>query len=259
VAEIANLPPLLGQPFVGPQAFAHKGGIHVSALLRHPETYEHLRPEAVGNERRVIMSDQAGLSNVLYKAGEYGLEVQKSAPETRVVLDIVKDLEHQGYSFEGAEGSFELILKKSLGLHRPFFELIEFRLLIEKRESNGAPVAQATIKLQVAGQTVHTVAEGDGPVNALDNALRKALTPFYPQLAEIRLTDFKVRVLDESAGTAATVRVLIESSNRQRSWGTVGVSTNHIEASWRALVDSIEYGLLVTAPVVEDGVAGAAE
>jgi 2-isopropylmalate synthase len=245
VAELANLPPEPNQPFVGRSAFAHKGGVHVSALRRHPETYEHLPPELVGNARRVLVSDQAGAANVLYKAEEYHLELDRGSSTTQLLLDAVKNLEYQGYSFEGAEASFELMMKKALGVYQPFFELLEFRLIAEKRECNGEPVAEATVKLRVGDQVRHTVAEGDGPVNALDQALRQALQESYPGLAEIKLTDFKVRVLDGKAGTAAKVRVLIESCNAERSWGTVGVSTNIIEASWRALVDSIEYGLML--------------
>lgn len=245
VAELANLPPQPTQPFVGRSAFAHKGGVHVSALMRHPETYEHLPPETVGNERRVIVSDQAGAANVRYKAQEYHLDLEAGSPTARLLVEAVKNLEYQGYSFEGAEASFELLMKKMLGLYQPFFELVEFRLISEKRESNGAPVAEATVKLRVGDQVKHTVAEGDGPVNALDKALRLALGEAYPRIAEIKLTDFKVRVLDEKAGTAAKVRVLVESRDAERTWGTVGVSTNIIEASWRALVDSIEYGLML--------------
>ncbi|MGE5552597.1 MAG: citramalate synthase [Betaproteobacteria bacterium] len=245
VAELANLPPQPNQPFVGRSAFAHKGGVHVSALMRHPETYEHLPPEVVGNERRVLVSDQAGAANVRYKAEEYHLDLDRHSSTARLLLETLKNLEYQGYSFEGAEASFELLMKKMLGIYQPFFELIEFRLISEKRESNGEPVAEATVKLRVGDQVKHTVAEGDGPVNALDRALRLALQEAYPRIAEIKLTDFKVRVLDEKAGTAAKVRVLIESRDAERSWGTVGVSPNIIEASWRALVDSIEYGLML--------------
>ncbi|MDI6870697.1 MAG: citramalate synthase [Bacillota bacterium] len=245
VAELANLPPQSNQPFVGRSAFAHKGGVHVSALMRHPETYEHLPPEAVGNERRVLVSDQAGAANVRYKAEEYHLDLDRHSSTTRLLLDTIKNLEYQGYSFEGAEASFELLMKKMLGIYQPFFELIEFRLISEKREHNGEPLAEATVKLRVGEQVKHTVAEGDGPVNALDKALRLALQEAYPRIAEITLTDFKVRVLDGKAGTAAKVRVLIESRDAERAWGTVGVSTNIIEASWRALVDSIEYGLML--------------
>ncbi|MDI3281215.1 MAG: citramalate synthase [Bacillota bacterium] len=244
VSELANLPPQSNQPFVGSSAFAHKGGVHVSAVMRRPETYEHIRPELVGNQRRVLISELAGASNIRYKAEEYGLSLD-TPDRARTVLETVKLLEHQGYSFEGAEGSFELLLRKALGLHQPRFELLGFRLIVEKREQNGEPLAEATLKLRVGERVVHTAAEGDGPVNALDNALRKALEEVYPRLRQIRLTDFKVRVLDESSGTAAKVRVLIESRDDHRSWGTVGVSTNIIEASWRALVDSIEYGLLL--------------
>ncbi len=244
VSETANLEPRPHQPFVGRSAFAHKGGIHVSALMQHLETYEHIDPETVGNHRRVLVSELAGASNIVYKAQEYGIDLSKGSSGTRKILESLKGLEYQGYYFEGAEASFELLVKKSLGLHRPLFDLASLRLIIEKREHNGAPVAEAAIKVRVGDQVVHTVAEGEGPVNALDNALRRALGEAYPRLKEIKLSDYKVRVLDEKSGTAARVRVLITSRDQQGEWGTVGVSTNIIEASWRALVDSIEYGLL---------------
>ncbi len=244
VDEVANVNSDSRQPFVGRSVFAHKGGIHVSALMKFPETYEHMQPEAVGNRRRVLVSELSGASNVLYKAEEYDLPLTKDSPQLRGVVGVLKNLEHQGYHFEGAEGSFEIMLRRSLGLYEPLFELIGFRLIIEKRDPKEDPVAEATIKLRVRDQVIHTVAEGNGPVNALDEALRKALRELYPQLDDIKLTDYKVRVLNEKKGTDAKVRVLIESADDGTTWGTVGVSTNIIEASWRALVDSIEYGLL---------------
>ncbi|MBE3577199.1 MAG: citramalate synthase [Limnochordales bacterium] len=259
VDEIANLNPDPHRPFVGASAFAHKGGIHVSAVLRDPSTYEHISPEQVGNRRKVLVSELAGKSNVLYKARELGVIGAKAGtgarsetePEAEIdparlqqVLSQIKELEYAGYQFEGAEGSFELLLHRALGNYRPFFELIGFRLVIEKRSPMEEPLSEATIKVRVGDRVLHTAADGDGPVNALDNALRKALEEVYPELARFKLTDYKVRVLDEKKGTAATVRVLIESADNGRRWGTVGVSSNIIEASWQALVDSIEYGLL---------------
>ncbi|HLS91397.1 MAG TPA: alpha-isopropylmalate synthase regulatory domain-containing protein, partial [Limnochordia bacterium] len=230
---------------------AHKGGAHVSAILRHPETYEHIPPESVGNQRRVLVSELSGASNVIYKARDYGIELSKDSPALRKVVNTIKELEHQGYHFEGAEASFELILKKALGLYQPYFELVGLRLTVDKRDPLDEPVAEATIKVKVGEHILHTAADGNGPVNALDSALRKALETVYPQIRRIKLVDYKVRVLNERAGTAAKVRVLIRSSDDGKSWGTVGVSTNIIEASWRALVDSIEYGLMRANVAVE--------
>jgi len=244
VSELANMPPDNRQPFVGQSVFAHKGGMHVSALLRHPETYEHIPPERVGNRRRVLVSELSGASNIIYKAKEYNVELKKDSPALRKVVNTVKELEHEGYHFEGAEGSFELILKKALGIYRPYFELVGFRMTIDKRDQDDEPAAEASIKVRVGEQIIHTVADGNGPVNALDSALRKALQYVYPAISRIKLADYKVRVLNERAGTGAKVRVLVTSTEGGRSWGTIGVSTNIIEASWRALVDSIEYGLM---------------
>ena len=244
VSEMANMRPDPRQPFVGRSVFAHKGGAHVSALLRHPETYEHIPPESVGNERRVLVSELSGVSNIIYKARQYNVELKKDSPALRKVVNTVKELEHQGYHFEGAEASFELILKKALGVYRPFFELVGLRLTIDKRDPQDEPVAEATIKVKVGERILHTAADGNGPVNALDSALRKALETVYPQISRIRLVDYKVRVLNEKSGTGAKVRVLVTSADDGKSWGTIGVSANIIEASWRALVDSIEYGLM---------------
>lgn len=246
VSELANVKPDERQPFVGRMVFAHKGGMHVSALLRHPETYEHIDPELVGNKRRVLVSELSGASNIMYKAKEYNIDLPKDSPALRKVVDTVKEREHAGYSYEGAEGSFELLLKKSLGIYKPYFRLIGFRLINERRDEwSNESIAEATVKLQVGDAILHTVGEGNGPVNALDHALRRALEGAYPELKRIRLNDYKVRVLNEQAGTGARVRVLVESSVNGRKWGTVGVSTNIIEASWEALVDSIEYGLMI--------------
>jgi len=195
----------------------------------------------VGNQRRVLVSDLSGRSNILYKAAEYGVDLEGDSPATRRLLTELKALEHQGYQYEGAEGSFELLMQRALKKKEEYFKLIGFRVIDEKKE--GRPYAEATIMLQVGGDVEHTAAEGNGPVNALDSALRKALYRFYPTLREVRLIDFKVRVLAGGAGTASRVRVLVESGDNTDKWGTVGVSENVIEASWQALVDSLEYKL----------------
>ncbi|MEE9230109.1 MAG: citramalate synthase, partial [Acidobacteriota bacterium] len=217
VSEMANLHHPDRAPFVGRSAFAHKGGIHVSAVLKHPRTYEHVEPKAVGNERRVLVSDLSGKSNIIAKAKGWGLSLDKKRPETRVILKQLKDLEYDGYQFEGAEASFELLVKESLGQLKPFFKLEGFRVSVEKIGSEAKSRAEATIRVSVAGSCEHTAAEGQGPVNALDNALRKALEKFYPCLKEVRLVDYKVRVLDEKDATAARVRVLIESTDGNQS------------------------------------------
>lgn len=243
VSEIANLPHNSHLPYVGESAFAHKGGIHVSAVMKKPETYEHIRPDLVGNRQRVLVSDLAGKSNILYKAREYGIDIESSDPVTRNLVETIKDLEHKGYQFEGAEASFEILMKRVLGRYKKHFNLVGFRVIDEKRKEDEPPTAEATIMVEVGGKVEHTAAVGDGPVNALDNALRKALEKFYPSLKEVKLLDFKVRVLTAGKGTAASVRVLIESGDKTDKWGTVGVSENVIEASWQALVDSIDYKL----------------
>ena len=243
VSEMANLPHNSHLPYVGESAFAHKGGIHVSAVMKKPETYEHIRPELVGNRQRVLISDLSGKSNILYKAKEFGIDIDASDPVTVNLVETIKDLEHKGYQFEGAEASFELLMKRVLGTYKKHFNLIGFRVIDEKRKEDEPPIAEATIMLEVGGKVEHTAAVGDGPVNAIDNALRKALEKFYPSLKEVKLLDFKVRVLTAGEGTAASVRVLIESGDKTDKWGTVGVSENVIEASWQALVDSIDYKL----------------
>jgi 2-isopropylmalate synthase len=244
VDEIANLRHFKRQPFVGDSAFAHKGGIHVSAIKKRGETYEHIRPELVGNIQRVLISDQAGQSNILKKAQEFGLNIEKDSPKLRDIIDSLKELEHAGFQFEGAEASFELLMKKALGLHKSFFNLIGFRVIVEKRKEKEEPISEATIMVKVNEHIEHTAATGNGPVNALDNALRKALEKFYPELRDVKLHDYKVRVLAAGKGTSAKVRVLVESGDHEFRWGTVGVSENIIEASWQALVDSIDYKLL---------------
>lgn len=243
VAELANLAPNEYQPFVGLNAFAHKGGVHVSAVMAHPPTYEHIAPEVVGNARRVVVSDLSGRANVLYKAREMGIDLSRDRPEVRRILAELKRLEHEGYQFEAAEASFELLMRRILGQHRPSFTLRGLRVTVEKRDG-GVCAAEATIRVAVGGEEEHTAAEGDGPVHALDRALRKGLGRFYPEIQRVRLTDYKVRVLNADAATAARVRVLIQSTDGVRVWGTVGVSENVVEASWQALVDSFEYVLL---------------
>ena len=243
VSELANRKPWDSQPYVGDSAFAHKGGMHVSAVLKHPNTYEHIDPAAVGNHRRVLISELAGKSNVLWKAREYGIDLDQETPETRRILERLKQLEDEGFQFEGAEASFELLMERALGRHRPYFELDAYRVIVEEESADGEPVAEATVRVRVKGILEHTAAAGNGPVNALDHALRKALEEFYPNLKEMRLLDYKVRILDESKGTAAKTRVLITSGDSSETWGTVGVADNIIEASWRALVDSVEYKL----------------
>ncbi|MDO8586473.1 MAG: citramalate synthase [Armatimonadota bacterium] len=245
VDEVANLVPDERQPFVGKCAFAHKAGMHVDAVTKHESTYEHVTPESVGNDRRLLVSELSGGSTVVQKAAKIGIDLTKGSPEVKAALDTVAHLEHNGYSFDGAEASFELLLRKSLGMYRKLFDLKGFRVIIEKRGPEEEPITEATLKICVDGKEAFTVAEGDGPVHALDNALRLALKQFYgKELAKIKLTDFKVRVVNTRAGTAAKVRTVIESMDSEDSWSTVGVSTNIIEASWSALADSVEYGLL---------------
>ena len=243
VSEVSNMRHQSNQPFVGESAFAHKGGVHINAMVKHPLTYEHIKANLVGNKSRFLVSELSGRTSILLKAKQLQLGLEKDAPHTKKILKLLQDLEHQGYQFEAAEGSFELLMKKAMKKYKKFFDLEAFRVIIEKKK-DGKVTSEAAMKLKVNKIKEHTASEGDGPVNALDNALRKALLQFYPTLAKMHLTDFKVRVLDERAGTAAKVRVLIQSQDEKDSWGTVGVSENIIEASWQALVDSIEYKLL---------------
>ncbi len=243
VSEIANVNMPVNQPYVGNAAFAHKGGIHVSAILRDSRTYEHIVPELVGNKQRVLVSDLAGQSNIVSKAHEMGLDFDQTNEHSRKVIDKIKDLEHQGYTFEAADASLELLLREAGEDMKELFTFESFKMLVEK--TAGRPVvSEAFVKLNVAGNNVYTAAEGNGPVNALDNALRKALVQYFPAIKEMHLSDYKVRVLDEKDATAAKVRVLIESRDINNSWNTVGVSGNVIEASWEALVDSMRYALL---------------
>jgi 2-isopropylmalate synthase len=243
VSEVSNLRQQPNQPFVGSSAFAHKGGVHIDAMLKNPKTYEHIDPALIGNHRRLLVSELSGKMPIILKAKEFELDLEKKSPRTRKILKLLQDLEHKGYQFEAADASFELLIKRTLKQYKKFFDLEGFRVVVEKK-LDGKITSEAIIKVRVKGIQEHTAADGDGPVNALDNALRKALKGFYPTLARMHLSDFKVRVLDEKAGTASKVRVLIQSQDESDSWGTVGVSENIIEASWQALVDSAEYKLL---------------
>jgi 2-isopropylmalate synthase len=243
VSELANVRLYPQQPYVGRSAFAHKGGIHVNALLKCEESYQHIDPSLVGNRKRVVVSELSGKSNIAYKANEFGLDLVGGSERKHQILQNIKELESRGFQFEGAEGSVELLIRRASSDYEAPFRLIDFHVLVRESD-NGSMSSQATVKVQVGDQVMHTAADGNGPVNALDAAVRKALVPFYPGLANVRLTDYKVRILDGGAGTAAQTRVLIDSSNGQRAWSTVGSSTNIIEASWQALADSLEYALL---------------
>jgi 2-isopropylmalate synthase len=242
IGELANVVPDLSAPFVGEGAFTHKGGQHVDAMMKAAYTYQHIDPELVGNRKRIVVSDQAGRGNVMHKAEEFGIDLEGDQAFARRLADEVKRLEHQGYSFEGAEASFELVIHRARG-HQAPFELVDYIALVEQREGNPM-VSEATVKVRVGDDVIHTAAEGNGPVNALDAALRKALVPSFPEIDDMRLHDYKVRVLDGVAATAAGVRVLIESGDSHARWSTVGCSTNVIEASWLALADAFEYGIL---------------
>jgi len=241
--ELANIQPNKRQAYVGDSAFAHKGGLHVSGVLKNRETYEHIDPELVGNRQRVLVSDLSGRSNIVYKGKEYGIDLNQQKDAVRDILRRTKDLEGQGYEFQAAEASFELLIQEALGKKRKNFNLIGFRVIDEKRNEGETAIAEATIMVQVDGVMEHAAAMGNGPVNALDQALRRALTKFYPSLKQVELLDYKVRVLSSGEGTGAVVRVLIESGDGKDKWGTVGVSHNVIEASWLALADSIDYKL----------------
>lgn len=244
IAEIANVRIPHGMPYVGKSAFAHKGGMHIDGISKNPLSFEHISPESVGNERRLLMSEVAGRSMVLKRIQKVSPELTKSSKETKTIIKRLKELEMEGYQFEGAESSFELVIRKHLGKYRPFFELDHFKIIGEQPSRQQDMSSSAMIKVRVDGIEEITAAEGDGPVNALDRALRKALEVFYPILKDVHLTDYKVRVLDSKEASAARVRVLIESTDGINSWTTVGVSTDIIQASWIALVDSIEYRLM---------------
>ncbi len=245
VNELANLPHNKYQPYVGRSAFAHKGGIHVQAVERNPITYEHIEPEKVGNVRRILISDQSGKSNVLFKAKKFGLNLDSKDPVVSNIVKELKELENQGFQYEGAEASFELLMRKALGTKHKYFDLKGFRVISQKTSMDEPSQDEATIRIVVGNEgEVHTAALGEGPVNALDTALRKALTRFYPKLKDMELADYKVRVLSGEHGTGAKVRVLIQSRDKESEWGTVGVSHDILEASWQALVDSITYKLM---------------
>jgi 2-isopropylmalate synthase len=241
--ELANIHPNKHQAYVGDSAFAHKGGMHVAGIIKNRETYEHIDPELVGNRQRVLVSELAGRSNIVYKAKEYGLDLKSDDQAVQEILRRIKELESQGYEFEAAEASFELLIQEALRKKKKNFRLVGFRVIDEKRKEDEPPISEATIMVEVDGVMEHAAAMGNGPVNALDQALRRALTKFYPSLDEVELLDYKVRVLSSGEGTGASVRVLIESGDKKDRWGTVGVSHNVIEASWQALVDSIDYKL----------------
>jgi len=242
VSETANLVPLKSRPFVGKSAFAHKGGIHVNAVMKTPRAYEHMVPEIVGNRRRILVSDLAGKSNVEYKAKEMGIDLTRNGYDSRKIVEEIKRLEQEGYQYDVAEGSLAILMEKFTDQFRPYFDLESFRVVIEKDRDQPCS-AHATIKITVEDRGEITAAEGHGPVSALDNALRKALYQFYPDLDEMRLVDFKVRVMDGRSATASKVRVYIESRDRDNIWSTIGVSTDIIEASWQALADSFQYRL----------------
>ena len=242
VAAVANVTPNEHLPFVGKSSFAHKGGVHVAAMRRSAQSYQHVEPEKIGNKMRVVVSDLSGRGNLLSKAEEHGVEVE--GEEVVGVLNDIKELESRGFSFEAAEASVAMMLKRQEYGYKPPFELIDFFVNVEHRTGRGI-FAEAMVKVRVQGEVLHTAAEGNGPVNAMDNALRKALVDYYPQVAQFHLSDYKVRILDSDHGTEAITRVLIDTRNSTSRWSTVGASTNIIEASWRALADSIEYGLMV--------------
>ncbi len=242
VNDIANIPPLKSKPFVGNNAFAHKGGVHVSAVLKNPRAYEHIDPELVGNRRRVVVSDLSGKSNIEYKAKELGVDLGTGNDMSNKIVRDIKKMEDEGYQFDAADGSLSLLMRRAIGTFLEPFSLESFRVIDEKT-GNRSSQSQSMIKISVGEEYEITAAEGRGPVNALDNALRKALIKFYPRISEMHLVDFKVRILEGSDGTAAKVRVLLESRDDSEEWTTIGVSENIIEASWYALIDSMQYKL----------------
>jgi 2-isopropylmalate synthase len=244
IAEVANIAVETGMPFIGFNAFAHKAGMHIDAVTKNPKAYEQVSPDDVGNVRTFLMSEVAGRSLIIEKLRKFDPSVQKDSPVAAQVVARLKELEHGGYQFEGAERSFELLVRKNMGKYKPFFDLFYYKIIAEQKLDGSAETAFAQIKIGVEGEMAITAGEGDGPVHALDVALRKALEKFYPGVKEIRLTDFKVRVLDSKSATAAKVRVLIESTDGESVWSTVGVSADLIEASWLALVDSFEFKLI---------------
>lgn len=245
IDELANQRPNPKAAYVGDHAFAHKAGMHVDGVRKNSASFEHIDPAAVGNERHILISELSGTSNVLLRVRDMGLEVDKRSPEVMDVLQELERLEKDGYEFEGADASFKLLVRKVVQEHKPFFELHGYRVINEHRSQHGENLSEASVKVSVDGDVEYTVAEGEGPVEALDRALRKALTRFFPQIAHVKLTDFRVRILDPEESTRAKTRVLIESSDGSQTWSTVGVSENLIEASWEALVESVEYKLIL--------------
>ena len=244
ISEISNIQLEDSAPYIGKSAFAHKGGMHIDAICKATQSYEHIKPEVVGNKRRFLLSEVSGKSTVLQEIHKIFPSVKKDGEEVKKVTKRLKELEYEGYQFEGAEGTVELLIRKTIGKYKPFFKLNHFKTMGENPWNNGEFSSSALINITVDGKTEMTAAEGDGPVNALDKALRKALEVFYPELKEVKLVDYKVRVLDSESTTGAKVRVLIESTDGNESWSTVGVSKDVIQASWIALVDSIEYKLI---------------
>jgi 2-isopropylmalate synthase len=250
VSEVANLLPDAFAPYVGSSAFSHKAGLHVSGLTKWSESYQHINPNRVGNKPKVLVSELSGKGNIIYKAKELGLKLPPTGKQAQKLLEQVKLLESHGFQYENAEASFELLIHRAKPDYHPPFELVDFMVVVEKRrrpptqENLEEMLAEAMVKVRVGTKVMHTAAEGNGPVNALDEALRKALLQFYPQLAQVKLVDYKVRILEESVGTGSQVRVLIEFSDGVDEWRTVGSSTNIIEASWLALADSLEYWLI---------------
>ncbi|WP_456402763.1 citramalate synthase [Persephonella sp.] len=243
VADLVNLPVPKNMPYVGDSAFAHKGGVHASAVIKNSKLYEHIDPEQVGNRRKILVSDLAGKSNIIYKARELGIELDEKDPRIVEMVKEIKQLENFGYHFEAAEASLELLIRKHLGMLKKYFDLDAYRVLIARRYTDKEPVSEATVRIKIDNHYEHTASLGYGPVNALDKALKKALIGIYPTLSEVELIDYKVRIVNETAGTAAKIRVLVESKDKEKKWGTVGVSDNIIEASWQAVVDSFIYKL----------------
>ncbi len=256
VDDLANSPHDTRAPYVGSTAFAHKGGIHVNAVQKLARSYEHIEPQVVGNRQNILVSELSGQSNILLKARELGFDLEKGAPEAGRILQRVKELESEGYEFEAAEGSLTVLIRQTLLDTPPLFDLLEYHTTFRRSGTGSCNTCEATVKLLVHGEPEYTVAEGDGPVNALDAALRKGLRPFFPEIDRISLADYKVRIINSHSGTAARTRVLIVSTDGEESWGTVGVSDNIIEASWLALVDSLEYCLGGKTAVVAELAAG---
>lgn len=243
VDEVANQVHDSRAPFVGLSSFAHKGGMHANAVTKSSNSYEHIDPGLVGNQRRVLVGELSSRSNIMLKAEEFGVSVHDKSPEARAILDHIKELESQGYEFEAADASFEMLIRRQLGTFKPWFELDEYHVSMRKNDVLGFVNCESTVKIRIDGDLIHTVANGDGPVNALDNSLRRALQQKYPEIDEMRLFDYKVRIVNSATGTASRIRVLIESTDGEHEWGTVGVSNNVIDASWLALTDSVAYFL----------------